>query len=273
MRKEIDEVLQEGRFEIKVWNSNSPAVDQNPLESQVELLGHNWDKINDLIQVKWSVCTIPDPPNFTKTAAMGVVARIWDLYGMWLPVTIKYRIDLQLLWQLGYDWEEPLLDEQVEIWRANVHDLEILSKLRIRRCLQPSNTTGPPQLHAFSDGGDLAFGTCVFIRWPTPDGFEIVFVAAKAFVAPLKRKTTPRLELMGAVAMGRLVTEVLRTLSYQFEYSLFWMDSEVVMYWLNSSSLSSNPSCLCAFKNSRMLTQNGATRLGTSPVKQTQQTV
>ena len=46
---------------------------------------------------------------------------------------------------------------------------------------------------------------------------------------------------MGAVAMGRLVTEVLRTLSYQFEYSLFWMDSEVVMYWLNSSSFKFKP--------------------------------
>ena len=61
VRNETDEVLQEGRFEIKVWNSNSPAVDQNPLESQVEFLGHNWDKINDLIQVKWNACTIPDP--------------------------------------------------------------------------------------------------------------------------------------------------------------------------------------------------------------------
>ena len=145
-------VLREGKFEIKVWNSNSPAVDQNPSESQVEFLGHNWDKVNDLIQAKCNACILPDSPDFTKTAAMGVVARIWDMYGMWLPVTIKYRIDLQLLWQVSYDWEEPLPDERVEIWRANVRELDILSKLRIRRCLRPSNATGPPQLHAFSDG-------------------------------------------------------------------------------------------------------------------------
>ena len=84
---------------FKVWNSNSPAVDQNPIESHVEFLGHNWDKLNDSIQVKWNACIIPDSPNFTKTTAMGVVR---NLYRMWLPVTIKYHIDLQLLGQLGY---------------------------------------------------------------------------------------------------------------------------------------------------------------------------
>ena len=73
---------------------------------------------------------------------------------------------------------------------------------------------------------DEAYGACVFIRWPTTSGIHIRFVAAKAFVAPLKHKTTPRLELMGAVAMGRIVSEVETALSYQFEYKRFWIDSK-----------------------------------------------
>ena len=92
------------------------------------------------------------------------------------------------------------------------------------------------QLHAFSDGGDDAYGTCVFIRWPTTDGFKINFVAAKAFVAPLKRKTIPRIELMGALAMSRLTKEVIESLQYEFEYKKCWIDSEIVIYWLLSES-------------------------------------
>ena len=60
-----------------------------------------------------------------------------------------------------------------------------------RGCLKPKRVTGPPQLHAFSDGGEDAYGSCVFIRWPMVCGIEIRFVTVKAFVAPLMRKTTP----------------------------------------------------------------------------------
>ena len=92
-------------------------------------------------------------------------------------------------------------------------EMKKLQNFKITRCLKPEGVTGSPQLHGFSDGGNEAYGTCVFIRWPTPSGIQIRFVAAKAFVAPLKHKTTPRLELMGAIAMGRLVSEVETALS------------------------------------------------------------
>ena len=36
--------------------------------------------------------------------------------------------------------------------------------------------------------------------------------------------------------MGRLVSEVGTALSYQFEYKRFWIDSKVVIYWLQSTS-------------------------------------
>ena len=236
VRNEVDILLEKGNFRIKIWNSNSQLIDQNPDEHWVEFLGHKWDKINDVVQVKWSVVLVLDLSIIRKCLVASIVAKIWDPSGYWLPVTIKLRIDLQLLWQLGYDWEEELPEEHAEIWRSNVRMIEKLGNIVVERCLQPANATGPPQLHAFSDGGNLAYGTCVFLRWPTSTGVKIVFVAAKAFVAPLKRKTVPRLELMGAVAMGRLVTEVSQTLlDYKFERSVFWIDSEIVLYWLNSS--------------------------------------
>ena len=239
---EVDILLGKGNFTIKIWNSNSQLIDQNPDERWVEFLGHKWDKLNDVVQVKRGVVLVLDLSIIKKCMVASIVAKIWDPFGYWLPVTIKLRIDLQLLWQLGYDWEEELPEEHAEIWRSNVRMIEKLSNIVVERCLQPPNATGPPQLHAFSDGGNLAYGTCVFLRWPTSTGVKIVFVAAKAFVAPLKRKTVPRLELMGAVAMGRLVTEVSRTLlDYELERSVFWIDSEIVLYWLNSSSFKFKP--------------------------------
>ena len=177
---------------------------------------------------------------------MGVTARIWDPSGSRLPVTIKYRIDVQQLWQEGLAWEEQVGPEQRAMWEENLIQMQKLRDFPMKRCLKPPNaTTEAPQLHAFSDGGDQAFGTCIFVRWLTTTGVELRFIAAKAFVAPLKHKTTPRLELMGAVAMGRLMTEVETALPYDFSARAFWIDSEVVIHWVNSVSSRYKPFVSC----------------------------
>ena len=41
--------------------------------------------------------------------------------------------------------------------------------------------------------------------------------------------------------MSRLVTEIEASLNYQFEYKRFWIDSEVVIYWLHSGSCHYKP--------------------------------
>ena len=123
-----------------------------------------------------------------------------------------------------------------EGWISHIREVQEFQDVALERCLKPPNVKGFPQLHAFSDGGNDAFGTCAFIRWETTEGIELRFVAAKAFVAPLKRKSTPRVELMAAVAMSRLTDEIINALSYSFKFIRFWTDSEVVLYWLFSES-------------------------------------
>ena len=107
------------------------------------------------------------------------------------------------------------------------------AEVELDQCLKPPDARGFPQLHAFSDTGDRGFGTCIFLRWETTDGVKLTFVASKAFVAPLKHKSTPKKELMGAIAMSRLVEEVVKD---SFELKRFWVDSKVVIYWLTSQS-------------------------------------
>ena len=118
----------------------------------------------------------------------------------------------------------------VDIWEMHLYEIQSLKEIHIERCVKPNGVIGLPQLHAFSDGGNDAYGTCIFVRWPTTDGIKVKFIAAKAFVAPLKHKSIPRLELMGAVAMARITTEIIKSLKYKFEYKRFWIDSEVVIY-------------------------------------------
>ena len=235
--EETDSILSKGKFIIKTWNSNSVTVNCNP-EMIVDILGHQWNKNTDTIILRFK--DLENVDQFTKRAALKCSSKCWDLAGLPFPVIIKYRIDLQRIWLEGYGWDEILPSDHQEIWQSNLKEMQSL-EIEINRCLRPAGTIGLPQIHAFADAGDHAYGACVFIRWKTTEGIYVKLVSSKAFVAPLKQKTTPRLELMGAIAMSRLTTMILSALNFEIEFKKFWIDSEIVLWWLMSQSCKFKP--------------------------------
>ena len=83
--------------------------------------------------------------------------------------------------------------------------MQELVTFQLPRCVKPKHAVGLPQLHCFSDGGVTGYGAVVWLRWHLDNGTNAVtFVIAKSLVAPLKRKSIPRLELMAAIVMSRL---------------------------------------------------------------------
>ncbi|XP_076044820.1 uncharacterized protein LOC143027420 [Oratosquilla oratoria] len=61
------------------------------------------------------------------------------------------------------------------------------------------------EVHAFSDASEKGYGSCVYLRIPKSDmEFHVSFVMATTKVAPIKRVTLPRLELLGALLSARL---------------------------------------------------------------------
>ena len=65
---------------------------------------------------------------------------------------------------------------------------------------------------------------------------ECRLIAAKARVAPLKRLTIPRLELMGAVVAVHLAETLINELETPIHRVIFWSDSAIVLQWLQKSS-------------------------------------
>ncbi|CAB4042137.1 Hypothetical predicted protein, partial [Paramuricea clavata] len=107
--------LGKGKFAIKAWHSNSSEIDQDGNENPVSLLGHQWKKKADSIALK-SETVYTDLSYCTKQKALGVVSQLWDLLGWMAPVTIRFRIDLQNL----YQWDEVLPPEEKLKWQKNV---------------------------------------------------------------------------------------------------------------------------------------------------------
>ena len=81
-----------------------------------------------------------------------------------------------------------------------------LESLGFQRRLKPEMAVGLPELHGFSDGGEKAYGYVIFLRWNLCDrSVKCIPLMVKAFVAPLKKRSVARLELMGCLSLVRLI--------------------------------------------------------------------
>ena len=239
-RDEVDAVLAREKFDIKTWHSNHAAVDDNPDQPTIDVLGHHWDKELDLFSLKAKDLEMEADP-VTKRTILSLVAKIWDPLGMLSPVSLAFRIDLQDLWRRGVSWDEPLDDDHKQRWNKHVIQMQELVKFQVPRCVKPIDSVGKPQLHCFSDGGANAYGTVLWLRWSLSNGTTTTtFVMAKALVAPLKKKSIPRLELMAAVIMSRLA-KFIEDVMGGFDSIHFWVDSQTVLKWVRSASANFKP--------------------------------
>ena len=112
--------------------------------------------------------------------------------------------------------------------------MQALNQVELPRSVKPDNVTGNAELHGFCDGGEQAYDAAIWLRWPTSDGFVLRFVAATSFVAPIKRKSTPRLELLGALILSRMLTSIKTIIAASDVYMS--TDSAVVLHWLSKPS-------------------------------------
>ena len=90
------------------------------------------------------------------------------------------------------------------------------------------------QLHGFSDASERAYAAVVYVRSTYSDGqVEVRLVASKTRVAPIKRQTIPRLELLGALILARLVNKLKTSLGTESP-TVLWTDSMTTLCWIKN---------------------------------------
>ncbi|XP_033103145.1 uncharacterized protein LOC117105949 [Anneissia japonica] len=94
------------------------------------------------------------------------------------------------------------------------------------------------ELHYFSDASQTGYGVAVYLRVVYENiAPHVKFVLGKARVTPLNRKITiPRLELSAAVVSARLSSYLQRELRCGMTKQFFWVDSNVVLGYINNET-------------------------------------
>ncbi|XP_076384313.1 uncharacterized protein LOC143262423, partial [Megalopta genalis] len=150
--------------------------------------------------ITYTVRPIHHTPRATKRFISSEIAKIYDPLGLLGPVIITAKLILQELWTLRIDWDESLPMAIHNKWSQYYALLPLLNQ---------------------NNHGETI----------------VELLVAKSRVAPLKRKSIPRLELCGSVLLASLMTTVKKALGLQIERIVYWTDSTIVLHWLRSSTL------------------------------------
>ena len=230
----ISQILALGGFKVK-HICLSGETDQKILERQGAVLGMEWDPVTDRFICKIKVnlskkvgagrkhpdLEVKDIPSiakvvFTRRLALQVASQIWDPLGLLTPYTIRLKILMKELVDHEKLWDEPLADVFQAKWRSLVVDMIKTEPIYFPRSLTVESAVGRPEIIAFFDGSDQAFGAVLYIRFRTadPDKFITNLITSKGRVTPKGGTTTPRSELSGLVVAVRLCSKVVRALSH-----------------------------------------------------------
>ncbi|GFV74265.1 integrase catalytic domain-containing protein [Trichonephila clavipes] len=157
-----------------------------------------------------------------------------------VPKSLRQRLKclLQELWLRKLSWDDELPPDIHAVWSQWWLELPFLSELKIpRKILDSSGDSSEVQIHTFSDASQKAYGAAAFLRVKHKDRVSVDLVTSKSRVAPLKRLSLPRLELMGALLAARLAKEVKKILDQKCSTrAFFWTDSQVTLHWIKGPS-------------------------------------
>ena len=100
------------------------------------------------------------------------------------------------------EWDDKLPEEEERRFIRWIDDLANIKEISLPRSFVNVSWTDKKslELHAFCDASEKAYGACIYMKVIEEDGsFNISLVIAKGKLAPIKKVTLPRLELLGAV--------------------------------------------------------------------------
>ncbi|UYV71446.1 hypothetical protein LAZ67_8003250 [Cordylochernes scorpioides] len=209
-------IMENARLELSRWeHSLDVASDTYPFERP---------EISKVLAI---------PPKIIRRSILSCLAQIYDPIGFLNPILIKPKILLQKAWTLKLAWDDELdrhYKDELSLW---FDDLQQHKGMAIPRNFNPLMVPQKEwQIHTFVDASSEAYAAVVFLRTRVGDKVEVHMMAAKSRVAPLKRPTIPRLELLACVVGARLNKMIFEALELKDIKNVFWSDATTALAWI-----------------------------------------
>jgi len=265
---DVEKMLAKGGFKVKCWLSNQNVVPcSESQDSGVSLLktdgqdtrvlGVSWSPKLDVMTFKVVLNFSPKrkgertgpnlkasevpaaiPTTLTRRLVLQQVMMLFDPLGLICPFTLLAKLHLRETWAMGLGWDESLPESMREKWLQFFTRLFELEQIEYDRCLHPPSTVASgPSLIIFSDASDAAYGFAAYARWQLENGqVWCRLIMAKSRIAPLRKLSTPQMELNAAVLSKRGRKVIEKEMRLQFDKVLHIVDSETVLNMIHKTS-------------------------------------
>lgn len=246
-------VMKEAGMEMVKWNSNcqklierckkdgvaSPVVEKNIDEDcSSKLLGVYWNSATDSFHFKGEeIINITASARATKRNILKIAPKLYDPMGWLSPFVVRVKILFQSLWEKGLEWDENMPAELEKKWKSWIQELQGIVSIEIpRRYDQSTSQIKRRELHVFGDASQDAYGSVAYLKsYDEKDDSFISLVYAKSKVAPVKKITLPRLELLAAEMSANMSQYVLEALELSSVELYLWTDSKVSLHWIKGN--------------------------------------
>ena len=202
-----------------------------------KVLGVKWNVSADCIVFSvQEIADVAEKEEPTKRRVTSIVGKFYDPLGFLSPVIIKFKVFFKELCEDCIEWDEELSGDILQKWQSLIKSLKEAPTFSIPRFyLQDIDIEGATlSLHGFCDASKEAYAAVVYIVAHSDSQVCVRFVVSKTRVAPRQELTIPRLELMSALLLARLIDNVMKSLSPIFclEQPTCYTDSQVALYWI-----------------------------------------
>ena len=204
--------------ESKGTPTDSNVVHPIGYEENSKILGVIWQPANEdhwtFNASKIAELVGEVPVRATKRQMLSLSSRLFDPLGLISPVSLLLKIQFQRLWESSVGWDELIPEDIHQEWSSVVNGLSDLARIQKPRWyFCESNSSPKIEIHAFCDASEKAYGAIIYLRSLIDGSIHTNLVTSTTRVAPTKKITLPRLELLRALLASRLMNYVLKALT------------------------------------------------------------
>ncbi|XP_046543495.1 uncharacterized protein LOC124253722 [Haliotis rubra] len=166
------------------------------------------------------------------------MSSLYDPLGLVSPVLLPAKKILQdLCKDKSLDWDDIVSEENQQLWKQWLANLQSLRSLKIDRCMKPDyfGNIVSKQLCVFSDASTNGYGCSAYIRLSDNcNNIHTVLLMGKSRLAPMKTQSIPRLELTAATVAVKIGRQLLCELDIDDENITYFTDSTTVLHYIKS---------------------------------------
>ena len=256
--QQVKSLLPNGGFKLKVVTKSGEIPDEKASSDGIttSFAGYKWLPKEDLLMFKcgdinfnakrrgikkpnkFPIITEEDVTElvknvrFTRRNLLGKTLELFDIIGLWEPIKVRFKIDLQKLTGLDYDVTIP--EEQRSRWVENLKLMHLCRELECSRAIVPSEAKDPNKMELIvcSDAATTMCGCVIYARFELKDGsFSSQLLTSRSRTS---LGTIPRNELEGCLLAAETAYTVCKALGNRVTNLLFVSDSTICICWISN---------------------------------------